>query len=168
MVRCGQWPIFGFALAALFAQGAAAQTFRVPWAGPAAPAKVEASLAGYAGDWQISISYDPGRCELLCEYRKRNALASSFPMPAARILVYSSLVVQPVTIVIQPGGDGLPELQRPSLTASEMFCLPVQDRLPDVPPLDHRGPVTTAFRVRGPDGRRGTTAPRHLEIPLRI
>jgi hypothetical protein len=65
-----------------------------------AGSRVEAPAVTHLGDWEVTVSFDEARCEILCVYRNRSERLPIFLPPAVALRIYSGMQVS--TVVIDP------------------------------------------------------------------
>ncbi len=66
-----------------------------------------------AGDWEITVRFNPATCEIYCSYRRKSArsiTAVTLPPPLTEIRVFMDSVATPLVFVVDPAGVGLPTL----------------------------------------------------------
>ena len=82
--------VCGFGQASEFAH-----SIKVP-----AGSRVEAPAVTRLGDWEVTVSFDEARCEILCVYRNRSERLPVLLPPAVPLRIYSGMQVS--TVVIDP------------------------------------------------------------------
>ncbi len=118
--------------ASLLPGALSAQVFTTRTAVSGAPSKIGISLSyGFAGAeiaskpgtidagaWEITVGFDPARCEVYCQYRRKSPapLGASLPPPVADILVYTDSVSTPTRFTVDPAGLRSPVLSAPEFS----------------------------------------------------
>jgi hypothetical protein len=72
-----------------------------------AASRVEATVA-HTVDWDVSVSFDPETCEVVCEYRRKEHGFHLFLPPVTELRIYTDGAVKPSLTSIDPAGTRLP------------------------------------------------------------
>jgi hypothetical protein len=65
--------------------------------------RVEARVSS-AADWDVSVSFDPATCEVVCEYRRKERGVHLFLPPVTELRVYRDGPTTPEVMFVDPAG----------------------------------------------------------------
>jgi hypothetical protein len=85
--------------------------------------RVEARVSSVAADWDVSVSFDPATCEIVCEYRRKARGLHLFLPPVTELRVYRAGVANPEVLFVDPAGLRNPIMVRTARMALDRSCI---------------------------------------------
>jgi hypothetical protein len=90
---------------------------------------VSAGAAVTVGGWEVTVDFDPARCEIHCAYRRvRDALGRAplvgLAPPIATIRMYTGSDSKATIAIVDPAGLGTPAAASNPVVIEEKACIP--------------------------------------------
>jgi hypothetical protein len=90
---------------------------------------VSAGSAVTVGGWEVTVDFDPARCEIHCAYRRvrdafgRAALVGLAP-PVATVRMHGDSASRPAIAIVDPAGLGTPAAASNPVIVEDKVCVP--------------------------------------------
>ena len=90
---------------------------------------VSPATAVTVGGWEVTVDFDPARCEIHCIYRRVRDAFGRAPMmglapPITTIRMYTGSDSRPTIAIVDPAGLGTPAAASNSVVIEEKDCIP--------------------------------------------